>query len=156
MLPFRLDVSFHRLYQLFGSDFTNALTTMQKSSIKLLRDTQDESRSRLLFEVTSSNDTYHVFPDVYFCTCPAFKRKVLILGTSRVCKHIIATRLCKVSGEMEHGYMDPTTMTNIYTNLFDCSKSLAVSKSAASTSTADSAVSVLTTHTVVCDKEDKV
>lgn len=74
---------------MFGPVYERALLSMRESKITKLVDQYERS----IVRYESPNDTYYVYTGVYSCSCPSFKRQVLVLNEMRLCKHLIAARL---------------------------------------------------------------
>lgn len=103
---------------MFGHTFANAMKSIKVSTITLLTD----EYGKTIYEYVSPNDKYYVYPNVMFCTCPAFKRQVLVQDQSRVCKHVIATRIASALGDgsVKQGFLEFSEMTKVYCDMSHC------------------------------------
>ena len=103
------------LYNLFDSQLQSALVTMKTCKITLLSD----EYKRKLYEVVSPNQTYYVYYNIFFCSCPAFRREVLMTQSRRVCKHIIATRIMSALRDPapKEGFMDADKMSAVFMDM---------------------------------------
>uniref|UniRef100_T1KHA1 SWIM-type domain-containing protein n=1 Tax=Tetranychus urticae TaxID=32264 RepID=T1KHA1_TETUR len=89
---------FHRLVYLFGDDLVNAFDLIDKKRIYLVR----SDSGRQVFKVLSKDGAnyYICYTHAYYCTCPAFKHKV-ITSDLVMCKHLTATRIADAMGLVE-------------------------------------------------------
>lgn len=57
-----------------------------------------------------------------FCTCPAFKRQVLTMDQTRVCKHVIGTRIAVALDDetVKSGFLESSEMAKIYCDMNHC------------------------------------
>ncbi|XP_053214454.1 zinc finger SWIM domain-containing protein 7-like [Panonychus citri] len=87
-----------QLVYLFGDDLINALTLIDDKRIYLVR----SDSGRQVFKVLSQDKPIHYicYKNAYYCTCLAFKHKV-ISSDSIMCKHLIATRIADAMGLIE-------------------------------------------------------
>ena len=111
-------LSVRRLFHMFGFKMEDAMYSIKCSTITLLTD----ERKRTIFEFISPNDKYFVYPNIFFCSCPAFKRQVLTMDQTRLCKHIIATRIATAldDGSVKHGFLELKEMSRIFCDMSHC------------------------------------
>ncbi|XP_044739551.1 zinc finger SWIM domain-containing protein 7-like [Chrysoperla carnea] len=80
-----------KLYSIFGEIFTRALELLDKATFTLLS-TQDGLRRCVRVE-TNSTQMYHLYLNVNYCSCQAFKYQVLTSAQDLTCKHVLAVKL---------------------------------------------------------------
>ncbi|XP_015787119.1 zinc finger SWIM domain-containing protein 7-like [Tetranychus urticae] len=87
-----------QLVYLFGDDLVNAFDLIDKKRIYLVR----SDSGRQVFKVLSKDGAnyYICYTHAYYCTCPAFKHKV-ITSDLVMCKHLTATRIADAMGLVE-------------------------------------------------------
>ena len=100
---------------MFGHRFEAAIQTMRSCKITRLSD----EFGRTIYEVVSPNDTYYVYSSTFFCSCPSFKRQVLVMQEIRLCKHVIATRIASAlkGYTVEEEFMDADAMTEVFCDM---------------------------------------
>lgn len=116
---------------MFGQTFESAMKSINSSIITLWKD----EKERQIYEFKSPNDTYYVYPNIYFCSCPAFRIQVLTMQMTRLCKHVIATRIATAFGDVKEGFMNATAMSEIYRNMSHCTIGTPARASAAAVKT---------------------
>jgi predicted nucleic acid-binding Zn finger protein len=85
------------LNDLLGEVVERSLDLLDTTEVKLYRSQLTE---RELFEITSQQTVYRLFPKINFCTCPAFKNQVLP-GEEFCCKHYLAAHFARALGKVK-------------------------------------------------------
>ena len=63
-----------RLFYMFKDEIAESLALLEKQCVTLLY----SANQRQVYQVKSSNKTYHCFKHTYFCTCLSFKHNGMI------------------------------------------------------------------------------
>ncbi|XP_074594294.1 zinc finger SWIM domain-containing protein 7-like [Brevipalpus obovatus] len=83
----------------FGDVLESALRLIENKRIHLM----ESQNKRQIFYIQGGNDksSYVCYRHVYFCSCPAFKHKVIDKNEYSMCKHLLASRLSYAMGTIE-------------------------------------------------------
>jgi predicted nucleic acid-binding Zn finger protein len=70
-------------------------------------------------------DCYFIFKDALYCTCPAYRHKVIYANAGLVCKHILATRIAEAMGRIEtNAISNKDDLDKTFINIFSTTDNL--------------------------------
>lgn len=86
------------LHGIFGETLKLALDIVDRDRVKIYRNT---NLLRELIEIPGHQSVvYKLLPNINYCSCQAFQRKVLFEQQSFTCKHVLAAKLAQILGKV--------------------------------------------------------
>lgn len=105
---------------MFGHTYRRALESLESSETRITR--LEDEFGLAIIKYESANDTYYVYPDVFVCSCPAYKRDVLLLQKLRLCKHVIGHRIAVAfdDGSVTTQFLHSDQLMHLYLDMDHC------------------------------------
>lgn len=93
-----VDTDLLELYGIFGEELKSALDFIDRKKVSIYRRISD---NREYIEIAQNrNSIYKLIPNINYCMCAEFQKKVIATGELYTCCHVLAGKLAVLLGKI--------------------------------------------------------